>query len=466
MRTTILALTLLFSLTANATKPVCIPGFGALSEGTDPADVVSQTYKRLWDELGGNRLPADVIAALVKSEKPFDIPETEGKDLFLLRKRMKDFETMVNDAGWNTPKTRERLLSELGTQAMSVETAAEEQHVAVQRSAKPIEIEIGGNTIVAPDGKVLVLRKSDKAPRKVGASINEMDHSYDVMTGKVTTKKAGYQPVDGLIFSPDGKMAYFSTKDKVSQVPYANGFFNWAKGKALKGSKASREQLGLLTPTGRLVAGTEKHPREVFNLKSGKAETIDTSGLDLYKKGEPQSWTALPGTDEILLSAANEEKGELWVGKYTVGAAGELTPVGAAKKIKISEEGRFHAAPGGGTVLITDYKNALTLDPVTLDTRPLVKLRDNQNATVGWDGATLSPDGKTAYVLIDPVSLGRDDVRKTKDVMQIRHYDVATGKETNRTPLGLNAYYGPRMLPDGRLLLEIEKSDVKQIIYP
>src|SRR5688572_12126044 len=92
----------------------CAIGMSFLSGGGPaPTELIRQTYDELWQTLARTpEVPA--LARTVRSEgDPFRLPPGQAEELQSLRRRLTDFQRMLDINGWDTQDIRQSLLDVL-----------------------------------------------------------------------------------------------------------------------------------------------------------------------------------------------------------------------------------------------------------------------------------------------------------------------------------------------------------------
>ncbi len=169
----------------------CLTDFAALSPD-DPQGIrlTAETYRSLLDELGGGLTP-ESLASMAEKEHPFDVPEQEGYDAITLRKRLKDFESMLEKKGWQTPAHLQAMREVLKARAGDV-----------TESQKQLSHAIVGNSWSSYDRELSFPFMRELLPTADGryvAAVNTSENPAIVMVLDTKSQELKTYPMSGVL---------------------------------------------------------------------------------------------------------------------------------------------------------------------------------------------------------------------------------------------------------------------------
>ncbi len=406
---------LLLSSAASA-RPTCLATFATLPPFSMPAEgerleLISQTYRDLFDQLGESA-SAETVEAIVNSAKPFEIPPQHGNDLLSLQRRLKEFEVLIAQKGWNDPDTKIHLLSDLRQRALSLRKARTTRQEAIRKGRleqEVIRLENASRFTPSPDGQYLLTQSADTT---------QQIYHFDTERTETSESPPGY---DSPVFTADGKAVLFHHgPGKIAYVPFREGKLDWASKHEIGTSLAFLQNLNrVVTSPGDRAYGSIRVQNELFlyDLKDKKRVPVLLNGRPLAAPST--NWTVAPGTSDLTIADLDEAGTGARAIRYRVAADGTATvtewrtfqrfPV---KKVQWTAGGyavgytkwdRFLAAalPGKGPAMdllpkLTDTDTGGTSiidvqpDPSTGDLLVLAKLAAEQFRVVRFDGKTMN----------------------------------------------------------------------------
>ncbi len=441
----------------------CPLSFATVSDATDGEALVVQTYRGLWDQVGGARLSPESIGAIVSGKDPFLIPEQKGEDLGTLQKRMKELEALADARGWNTPAIREAVLRDVHSRLNGTVVAIAKQDVAV-RASTHAEVNFPEETIsmLPPDGKSLVAVAGTKVKGLKGNAYPFV--VYDIDTGKMEMRKGPPGPISNVSFSTDGQWLYSAAPgEQLLKVPYHGGHPDWSKAVTL-GEKAKynlTEGIALPTRDGQRVFVSKafgKRPSHVFDIVTGERREIKLGKYD--DKWEPENWGMVPGSDDLYFTVFNSEKRTTDLHRVTVDEKGKVEKDGPSVKLPSLGDPHVVWNPDGKQFLAYG-KSEVVFSPGKKKEAALV-MELPLGSGYHIESVALHPDGAGAAVLVlpEPRRLGRRANRNPPppNPSRVEWIDLRTQKVTGAYELPEGWYSRLEFLPDGRVAIHAKES--------
>ncbi len=432
---------------------LCFASFAnvAAIDGT-PTELIQKTYVDLLDQLGGSLTP-ETFRRLAESENPFAIPDQPGTDVGTLRRKLADFEGMLESRGWRTAEILSgvREIAARRAEAQGVVRQATEETVTGTWNNRMLSVPDTSRLLISPDGKhILTMREA--TPDEVTIQVT------DLLTGEVSSEFLVGR-VDGIRLSSDGKSLLLNVAREYVRIPIENGKLRLDRREVVGTSARKKDFVGAAVTVANpdLVygrSGQRDIRRFEFNRKKSTLLKLNGQPLDMTKIYD---WGQVNGTNDLYINEDDLKTSTLI--RYAFDARGRGKIVGEPWRVpyvpgsvlKWGRDGRYLVRHQQGSVLVYPSRNApaLTLGPFPTETD------------------SLNPILKA--VLPHPL---RDEVgvlyrQPAKGTTELSWFDAATGKRLRSTQFATNGIRGATLSEDGeRLIFLYDKTDQLQVVNP
>ncbi len=451
----------------------CDFSFGMLAAVELNQNVVVETYRSLLEVFAGKLRLSD-LKALRDGKNPFLLADSADRDLHVLRKQLKTFQSLLEAKGLDTPEVRSSLIDELAKNIEGVEANA-----ARTRKLQDYWFEVPKssgqssslNFITPVPGKTLLwrLKAVPLSPEVFWVDKEGIPHLQQ--TEKILTGFAKLRA------TPDGSaLLVASAEGWYHQVPWNNGPPDWSKAISVKSPRKKESwfrrtfvsEENIYAPSQAAIVGSD-HPRLVALVeeqpgkekKSPRHRFIsgpDIQTLDRLQVFDPKTrsvtqatitfptqpeWAthlfSIPEKDQlIILSLRETERGESperLLRRYQLEPEGklrevEIPMVWPVKERLTKEQLAMTTLTPGGHHLIIARSNKVTCYQVNSDRNFTVAEGDLDHFQLA-----AAPDGNSIAI-----TTGKGDERR------LRVIDLVSGKPTLETkipPVNNEIAYGP-----------------------
>ncbi len=303
-------------LLASPVGPFCALSLAFLSSSsTPPLEVIRDTYRKLWYEVGGGRAGVVDLTAVFSGQDPFTVPTAEKSELQVLRKRLGELHQMLKDKEWDTREVREALLDDVKKMAAAYDEQAARLNPILQRAGIMTQTyAMADNRVsLSPDGRYLMAE-----PLTEGKNLRLIFQDRQTKTDhEVVIPNHGHY-VTNATFTPDGKRVIVmdATGPALRVFPFAEGKLDLKKEIRVSAAPLALRYLPALDKRGSSPGELAHFSADgntvvvsypigglryfVFDLKRRNGRALPVPGL--AEMPSVTHWGFVPGTNQLYLS--------------------------------------------------------------------------------------------------------------------------------------------------------------------